>query len=338
MGKIVAQFEILIGETSPIVHYDPTPPNSTAPIQVNTSLPGGRSKRNAPHCALRQDTEERLHDHFNGFTQIFTDGSVLDGRCSATAACIIPSTGARSLCHLQFNACSTTAEIAGLHLACDLISNDPDIQKAVILTDSRAALSRLASPRKATPAIKSLLNKALLLSKHHGKLIAFQWVPSHVGIPGNEAADTLAKEGHNTPTTPCTDVARIDEARLIIRRELCSLLPDPRIASGLYFHPYHTRAFPAMKWASSSVSELAPIGTPPVSTGWASHKASCRNCTAEETLQHLLLECPQYSGPRSKLLATFVSLRLTHTRPRISYFPRPTPQYKRKHSGPSSPS
>ncbi|XP_077527310.1 uncharacterized protein LOC144138739 [Haemaphysalis longicornis] len=242
---------------------------------------------------------------------------------------------ARSLCHLQFNACSTTAEIAGLHLACDLISNDPDIQKAVILTDSRArpraALSRLAFPRKATPAIKSLLNKALLLSKHHGKLIAFQWVPSHVNIPGNEAADTLAKEGHNTPTTPCTDVARIDEARLIIRRELCSLHPDPRIASGLYFHPLPYKGLSRhemgllLRLRVGSHRDASPLHRLGIAD-----KASCRNCTAEETLQHLLLECPQYSGQRSKLLATFVSLRLTHTTPTDLLFPKAHPSVQDK--------
>ena len=49
-----------------------------------------------------------------------------------------------------------------------------------------------------TTRVTTLLNR-------RGKTIAFQWVPSHVGIHGNKTADLLAKKGttlQNKETLP----------------------------------------------------------------------------------------------------------------------------------------
>ena len=38
----------------------------------------------------------------------------------------------------------------------------------------------------------------LYLIKRRGRVVEFCWVPAHVGVPGNESADVLAKEGANS--------------------------------------------------------------------------------------------------------------------------------------------
>jgi ribonuclease HI len=47
--------------------------------------------------------------------------------------------------------------------------------------------------------------RTMKLLNSQGKTVAFQWVPSHVGIHGNETADLLAKKGvtpQNKHTSP----------------------------------------------------------------------------------------------------------------------------------------
>ena len=50
----------------------------------------------------------------------------------------------------------------------------------------------------------------------HGVEITFQWIPSHVDVPGNERADVLAKRGAQCPQDDT--LASMDTARQIIRQ------------------------------------------------------------------------------------------------------------------------
>jgi phosphoribosyl-AMP cyclohydrolase len=67
-------------------------------------------------------------------------------------------------------------------------------KKAVLLVDSKSAIQTVASNKQATTQIVKEARTITLLNRQDKK-IAFQWVPSHVGIRGNETADLLAKTG-----------------------------------------------------------------------------------------------------------------------------------------------
>jgi hypothetical protein len=61
-----------------------------------------------------------------------------------------------------------------------------------------------------------------LLKHLQNKSIAFQWIPSHIGIVGNEIADELAKKGTRVQTSlhPRPNLRRkVDEVKKVIQNE-----------------------------------------------------------------------------------------------------------------------
>ncbi|KOB68371.1 Non-LTR retrotransposon CATS [Operophtera brumata] len=76
------------------------------------------------------------------------------------------------------------------------------LKKVVILSDSRSALqhvARCASGFRGASIAYTILNKVLVLISQ-GASLRLQWIPSHVGLRGNEVADTLAREAISNGT------------------------------------------------------------------------------------------------------------------------------------------
>ncbi|XP_054081864.1 ribonuclease H1-like [Zeugodacus cucurbitae] len=86
------------------------------------------------------------------------------------------------------------AEVLDIEKACEvLLANHQRIQKAIIYTDSQAALLALSTPFTNSSVVQNC-KKALSTLKDKVQL-DLVWVPGHRNIFGNEKADELAKAG-----------------------------------------------------------------------------------------------------------------------------------------------
>ena len=97
--------------------------------------------------------------------------------------------------------------MTAINLALDAIAESDD-DYFIIFSDSLSVLLSLHNKKLDNPLILELLQKLNHLSCAH-KTIYFCWIPSHIGIRGNESADMAAKESLNQDITasqvPYTD-------------------------------------------------------------------------------------------------------------------------------------
>ncbi|XP_070380289.1 uncharacterized protein [Dermacentor albipictus] len=136
-----------------------------------------------------------------------------------------------------------------------------------------------------------------------GCSLSLHWRPAHVGIPGNEEADTLAKSAHDSSAPLNPAVTAADFSRNKLRRHIIACHPDKRVSLGRPPRPPTNGCLVA----ALSASWLLLDGSPPAPP-WESQFASL--CPPAETLEHLLLACPAHLQHRGRLLQEFHRLGL----------------------------
>ncbi|XP_049270066.1 uncharacterized protein LOC125757867 [Rhipicephalus sanguineus] len=283
-----------------------SPPPHHRPPEVHLHL-AGATKRRIPAAALQQAASCKLQEQLEGRLQVFTDGSVMP-EWTAAAACVVPARTSSRQCKLPFPASSTAAELTGLHLAADLLAEDIPSEPVAVLCDSKAALQILANHRD-TGLTGSLLAAKYRALAASGASVSFHWLPSHVGIAGNEEADALAKAAHQ-PGTPIT-----------LKKLLVTVHPDSRVAS-----ERGPKLLPETGLTRRDRSALLRLLTGCVWTAARRHAKglcaypACSRCGDPETLEHLLCACPGLAQERSRVTTAYRSQGLpasTCSSPRV---------------------
>lgn len=151
------------------------------------------SKSNTDPELLKHLVEYLLSNEYYNRPRIFTDASKsVDGRCGIGV--YDESNGIRIMMQLKLDTSIMTAETLAIKLAMQHIV-DRGIRHAVLLTDSQSACVFLKKSKNSR-SINSVANEILENAKQAHATI--QWIPSHIGIDGNETADQLSKDALST--------------------------------------------------------------------------------------------------------------------------------------------
>ena len=129
---------------------------------------------------------ELCKEQYRNCRKIFTDGSK---RREGVGAAAVWDGGGRSA-SLPREASIFTAEAHAISMALREVESQEGTQ-FVVMTDSRSVLGVLADIRTAHPVCRVMIHKINQL-KDSNKNVSLCWVPSHVGIRGNEEADRAA--------------------------------------------------------------------------------------------------------------------------------------------------
>lgn len=207
--KIMDTYIKLCSNSNCLINTDAFSPFTTTPFwqwspKINTQLLHFK-KNSTSHTTITAIFNEILHTKFHDFKHIYTDASKTNvgvgfAYCSSrTSKCF----------KLLPEASIFTAETQAIKEAL-LSTNSTSTNNILIISDSLSALLAIEAPNPSNEIIYQIHN---IISSTQ-KVIEFMWVPSHTGIPGNEKADTLAKEAISSissssiTTLPYQDIKR----------------------------------------------------------------------------------------------------------------------------------
>ena len=171
------------------------PPWEWTKPNTNLSLPIDVTKSETPETVLQQLSLEVIHETFKDCIAVYTDGSLDSSEGKAGAGIFIPSENLSVIIPLP--PCSIlNAELVAIERALQEIKLLPSASLPeshfVIFSDSKSSLQALNSykPSEYYHCCQSIHN----LLRSIPARVTLQWIPSHVGISGNDRADDLAKQ------------------------------------------------------------------------------------------------------------------------------------------------
>ena len=138
-----------------------------------------------------------LLESFTDYTPIFTDGSKDGDKTAAAFICQSFEFSKR----LPDKASIFTAELEAIVSALRYVKSTTKRNKFVIFGDSKSALQALLS-KWDHPTVQTIMRFLVFLHTIH-KTVIFCWLPSHMGIYGNERADSAAKAALQKDVSEC---------------------------------------------------------------------------------------------------------------------------------------
>ena len=129
-----------------------------------------------------------LQSQYPNFNSVFTDGSKSD----ESVGCAFVIDGEAHQYCLNPKASIFTAELYALLKALDF-SLVRGLNRILVCTDSLSVVQSLVHMYSKHPLVQEILSKTHAICSAGGEVV-FSWLPSHVGIHGNELADQAAHE------------------------------------------------------------------------------------------------------------------------------------------------
>ncbi|XP_064482823.1 uncharacterized protein LOC135395657 [Ornithodoros turicata] len=259
-------------------------------------------KGNTPDIVARKLTEDYIQEHHYASLQIFTDASIDRNAGTSAAAFCIPALNVDWTEAIHGTTSTRDAEMTAI-LAPLMKTKEMNRQHdpVVILSDSKAALETISNNYEDHPVAMQILETIKEL-EIRGNIIALQWVPSHKGLPGNERADTLAKEAARLPST-LPAIPSNAQAQTAINEHVWCFHPDARTAMQTAPPLYVTGGF-----TREETSLLMRLRTRSAKTKDVlcitrrSKDPLCNTCDVEENIEHILLHCRTYEQQRERLM------------------------------------
>ena len=175
------------------------PPWEYNPPVIDLSLTKYKKYSTSPEIFKQQ--YYILRETYMNHMAIFTDGSKMDDKVASAAI-----TGDKIFVRrLPDKSSIFSAELTAISLAFNFISRSHQ-NRFIIFSDSLSCLQAFTSFDVKNPLLQEVINQ--YLSIQH-KTIIMAWIPSHIGIPGNEKVDQIAKSALDLQFTnssvPCSD-------------------------------------------------------------------------------------------------------------------------------------
>ncbi|KAL7291201.1 hypothetical protein TKK_0015042 [Trichogramma kaykai] len=289
---------------------------------IPTNFAIGQSAKNSPNPNL---IIEEFINYYH-LTPIFTDGSKIPGAPGVGCAFYCPEDDHYSSRTLSPLASIFSAECHAINDALDYITHLSDDRKYIIMSDSLSALMSLQSSNisvKTNHVILDIRERFAALS--HGS-VSLAWIPSHVGIEGNEAVDALARAATVSPPVASPPVNFTDLAEsfrrdcftnTIVKCEADGLHKDKIYFDLFHRHDKSTPWFTGKNLTRSMIVTINRIRSNHHSLAESLHRKNiisdpgCACGSGEESLNHVLWNCGKFERQRRALWVELARLGLS---------------------------
>ena len=291
-------------------------------IKIDTSLTGQISEQRGNEVYMKQTTLEHLSSNYPDHIKVYTDGSKIPGQTTNEKVGIgIYSSDDQLNINLSLrisdNTAIATAELKAIHVALQKVKRltekgyCPYSANVVICTDSLSAAEALESNKNNTSRpdiVQSIHMLCQHLKSSCNTTIGVLWIPSHVGILGNDKADTLAKQALNH--------SKIDLVIGLGKTELVSLFEKRQKIQAN--KQWQDSSFDSVKHTREIIPSILNVNIP---LGKKYEKRNrllvnaprflskgaiiCEFCKKNQTVNHVLLECDRFIGLRAEITTTF---------------------------------
>ena len=259
-------------------------------------------KKNTPPQEVKAKFLEHDRKHTKDY-KIFTDGS----KSNDGVGCAVVTEEFSNLGRLPDSASSFTAELTAMVHALREASSARS-KKIVIYTDSKSVIDSISKYNPFHPLVQKAQEWLYRIYSRH-KTVQFCWVPSHVGIWGNEYADVEAKYASTNIPISVPEVPHIDLYRKI--RQYIWQKWQARWSSLESNRKYKNIRPSVSLWSSgfqkSRRSEIVlcrlRIGHSHLTNKFlleGSEAPQCAHCNSPLSVEHILVHCMQYAAVRRK--------------------------------------
>lgn len=162
------------------------PPWKNKNMKIDLSLSKFNKAETSPivfHTHVNKKIKQHQHDNI-----IYTDGSVI----GKATGCALYTEEYEQQFHLPDNTSIFSAEMFAIKKAVESSKSRTN----VVFSDSLSSLQALKQIYSNNPLVQQIHDIIFSTQQSY----TFIWIPSHIGINGNEKADLLAKESINQPT------------------------------------------------------------------------------------------------------------------------------------------
>ena len=279
----------------------------------------------------------------------FTDGSVDPESNRAGCGVHISYLGniSEKSIRLQDGSSTLQAELHAINIALEMSAQISLSAHLVIFTDSLGSIHTL---RKTNVTQNVVLISSVFsrLDARIGPETSFEWIPSHIGISGNERADSLAKQAlsHQEIEIPDVQISRSQQVARIIAHEKRSTVEQNciNIAESPSFSDYseytdlkNYKITAKLRRDQVLLYYFFTGYKTPRELGILGHDPLCPDCMIDDyDLYHFLYECPEHMAATNQLL-TNLNLNVVDHRAVVQMSmlqPEPVLEFFQKHPPP----
>nr|XP_053624902.1 uncharacterized protein LOC128683363 [Plodia interpunctella] len=275
-----------------------------------------QAKASYDASVLKFEIMNEIQEKYRGWHMLFTDGSKSDeGAGAAFYDCTTNFSEG-----FKVDPCLSimSVELIAILKAVSYIRG-LGIQRCVIFTDSKSALQHLARCASGNSRGISIAYDILALLYEVVQTdveLRLQWVPSHIGLVGNEKVDSLAKEARTSgsSTTISPDyVEKFSKFKNITYNLWKEYFNRRSLEKGIWYKTLQSQP-PQVPWFSNVKlsRNLIKVAFRLRSGHYLCNKfkfmmkksdtPNCERCGVLEDVQHILIDCIKYKCERDQLV------------------------------------